>query len=88
MDFNVRFTLSAQKDLRAIRAYIAATDCEANADYVARQILQTVSTLQELPFRGASLYLPKTSKRPHTAKSFSNPIESFIAYEAIRSLSA
>jgi toxin ParE1/3/4 len=73
MAFSVRFTRSAQKDLRAIRAYIATSDCEANADYVARQILQAASTLQELPYRGAFLYLPKTSEKTAYRQIFFKP---------------
>ena len=61
MAFVVRFTSGAQRDLRALHAYIGKNDSLENADYVVREIIRTALTLQESPQRGA--YPPELLKR-------------------------
>lgn len=53
MDYKVRFTTVAQKDLRGIHAWIAKNDSMENADYVAREIVRVALTLREFHQRGA-----------------------------------
>jgi toxin ParE1/3/4 len=53
MNFAVRFTLGARKDLRSIHDYIARNDSLANADYVARKLIEEALSLAAAPARGA-----------------------------------
>jgi len=53
MAFTVRFTKSAQIDLRALHAYISKHDSMGSADYVAREIVRAAMTLRDFPERGA-----------------------------------
>ena len=53
MPFTVRLTHGARADLRSIHAYIAKHDSQESADYVAGEILRTVTTLQKFPQRGS-----------------------------------
>jgi toxin ParE1/3/4 len=53
MDYTVRFTSVARKDLQGIHAWIAKNDSMANANYVAREIVRVALTLREFPQRGA-----------------------------------
>jgi toxin ParE1/3/4 len=53
MDYTVRFTSVARKDLRGIHAWIATNDSMENANYVAREIVRVALTLREFPQRGA-----------------------------------
>ncbi len=53
MTFAVRFTKSAQIDLRGFHAYISKHDSMESADYVARQIVRAAMALRDLPERGA-----------------------------------
>ena len=53
MDFTVKFTSSARRDLRELHTYIATNDSRENADYVAQEIVRTALTLRDFPKRGA-----------------------------------
>jgi len=52
MIFTVKFTPGAQKDLRSIHDYIARNDSSANADYVAKKIIEEALSLAAAPARG------------------------------------
>ncbi len=52
MTFAVKFTPGARKDLRSIHDYIVRNDSRANADYVARKIIEAALSLAGAPARG------------------------------------
>ncbi len=52
MNFAVKFTPGARKDLRNIHDYIAQNDSPEKADYVARKIVEEVLSLAAAPARG------------------------------------
>ncbi len=53
MTFAVKFTPGAQKDLRRIHDYISRNDSPAQADYMARKIVEESLSLEAAPARGA-----------------------------------
>jgi toxin ParE1/3/4 len=53
MNFSVKFTPGARKDLRSIHDYIARNDSPERADAVARKIVAAAMSLAALPTRGA-----------------------------------
>jgi len=61
MAFEVRFTVGARNDLRALHSSIAKNDSVENADYVAREIVRAALTPRELPRRGT--HPPELLKR-------------------------
>jgi toxin ParE1/3/4 len=53
MNFVVKFTPGARKDLRSIHDYIARNDSLEHADTVARKIIEEALSLGVAPARGA-----------------------------------
>lgn len=53
MDYKVRFTPGARKDLRTIFDYISENDSPEKAHYVIEQIVEAALALRKLPLRGA-----------------------------------
>jgi toxin ParE1/3/4 len=53
MNFVVKFTPGARKDLRSIHDYIARNDSLEHADTVARKIIEEALSLGMAPARGA-----------------------------------
>lgn len=51
--YEVLLTEGAEQDLESIHAYIAESDCKANADAFLDRILDVVETLTATPERGA-----------------------------------
>ncbi len=51
--YEVLLTEGAEQDLEAIYDYIAAFDCQANADLVLDRLLEVVESLSTFPERGA-----------------------------------
>lgn len=53
MDYYVRFTPGARKDLRAIFEHISENDSPEKARHVIEQIVEAALDLRKLPMRGA-----------------------------------
>ena len=51
--FEVLLTEGAERDLKAIHAYIAEFDCAANANYALDPLMEVVESLSSFPERGS-----------------------------------
>lgn len=53
MEYTVKFTPGARRDLRAIFDYIFRNDSKEKAGYVIEKIVEAALTLRQVPLRGA-----------------------------------